>query len=42
MLQVIEQFPNVLKAPAADIFVTDLGDSSISLSLRFWIDSKTG
>jgi small-conductance mechanosensitive channel len=22
--------------------VTDLGDSSISLSLRFWIDSKTG
>jgi small conductance mechanosensitive channel len=42
MLQVIEQFPNVLKAPAPDIFITELTDSSINLSLRFWVDSKTG
>ena len=42
MLQVIEKFSNVLKAPASDIFVTDLADSSIGLSLRFWVDSKNG
>jgi len=41
MLQVVDKFPNVLKAPEPDIFITELADSSINLSLRFWIDSKT-
>jgi small conductance mechanosensitive channel len=40
MLQVIEKFPNVLQAPAADVLVEKMWDSSINLSLRFWINSK--
>ncbi len=40
MSQVIEQFPNVLKAPYPDIIVNKLDNSSIQLLLRFWIDSK--
>jgi small conductance mechanosensitive channel len=42
MLQVVWQFPHVLQAPASDIFVTELWDNGINLSLRFWVDSKTG
>jgi small-conductance mechanosensitive channel len=40
MLQVLNNFPNVMKAPSPDIFMTKFDDSSINLSLRFWIDSK--
>lgn len=40
MMQVIEKFPNVLQAPHPDVFVTEMADSSINLSLRFWINSK--
>jgi small-conductance mechanosensitive channel len=29
-----------MKAPSPDIFMTKFDDSSINLSLRFWIDSK--
>jgi small-conductance mechanosensitive channel len=39
-MQVIEKFPNVLTAPHPDVFVTEMADSSINLSLRFWINSK--
>jgi small-conductance mechanosensitive channel len=40
MLQVLNQFPNILKAPQANIFVDKFDDSSINLNLRFWINSS--
>jgi len=40
MMQVIQKFPNVLQAPAPDVYITEMADSSINLSLRFWINSK--
>lgn len=40
MLQVIHQFPNILKAPEQEIIIDKLDNSSINLILRFWIDSK--
>lgn len=40
MLQVLDNFPNILKAPASDIFVENFAESSIHLSLRFWITSE--
>lgn len=40
MMQVIENFPHVLRAPAPDVIITEMSDSSIKLSLRFWINSK--
>lgn len=40
MMQVIERFPNILKAPGADVLLLEMKDSSINLSLRFWINSK--
>lgn len=40
MMQVIENFPHVLKSPWADVIISDMWDSSINLSLRFWINSK--
>jgi small-conductance mechanosensitive channel len=40
MLQVIDKFPNVLKAPYPSIYIDKLDNSSINLTLRFWIDSK--
>jgi len=40
MLQVIDNFPGILKAPNPSIFITEFDDSSINLSLRFWISSR--
>jgi small-conductance mechanosensitive channel len=40
MLQIIDQFPNTLKAPYPSIYVDKLDNNSINLILRFWIDSK--
>ena len=40
MLQVVSNFPNVLKAPESHVFVEEFANSSINLSLRFWINSK--
>jgi small-conductance mechanosensitive channel len=40
MLQVVNNFPGILKAPEASVFITKFDDSSINLSLRFWINSK--
>lgn len=39
ILQVLNQFPNILKAPEAGIYIDKFDDSSINLSLRFWINS---
>lgn len=40
LMQIIEQFPNILQAPSPNVFVDKMWDSSINLSLRFWINSK--
>lgn len=42
LMQVIEQFPHVLRAPEPQVLVDKFDTSSINLQLRFWIDSKTG
>lgn len=40
MMQVVDQFPNILKNPEPLITVDRLDDGAITLVLRFWIDSK--
>jgi len=40
MMQVIEKFPNILQTPLPNVLITKMDDSSINLSLRFWINSK--
>ncbi len=40
LLQILQNFPNILKAPAPSIFITSFDSSSINISLRFWVDSK--
>lgn len=39
MLQVLNNFPNILTSPAANVFVDSFWDNAIKLSLRFWISS---
>ena len=39
IMKVLEQFPSILPAPAADIFITSLSDTSIKVDIRFWIVS---
>ncbi len=41
MLQVVEQFPHVLRWPEPMVVVDKLDNSSINLKVLFWIDSKT-
>lgn len=40
LLQTVQSDERVLKDPAVDVFVTNLGDSSVDLQVRFWV--KTG
>jgi len=40
MLQVVENFPWIIRAPWPNILITKFDDSSINLSLRFWVNSK--
>ena len=40
MMNIVTKFPNILKWPAPDILISDMKDSSIELSLRFWINAK--
>jgi len=40
MLQVINNFPWILKTPEANVLITHFNEGSINLSLRFWISSK--
>jgi small conductance mechanosensitive channel len=42
MINILWNFPSIMKAPEPVVMVTNFWDSSIDLSLRFWIDSKTG
>ncbi len=39
-MKVIDNFPQILKDPWAKVLVEELWDSSINLSLRFWIKVK--
>lgn len=39
MLQVVNNFPWILKAPEPSVFIDKFDESSINLSLRFWINS---
>ena len=40
MLQVVNNFPWILKTPEANVIISNFNESSINLSLRFWISSK--
>ena len=40
MLQVVSNFPWILKAPESTVLITKFNESSINLSLRFWINSS--
>ena len=40
MMQVVDQFPNILKDPEPLITVDKLDDGAITLVMRFWINSK--
>ncbi|MFK7780426.1 MAG: mechanosensitive ion channel [Candidatus Gracilibacteria bacterium] len=39
LLGVIDNFPNILQTPSSDVLVEEMQDSSIKLTLRFWINS---
>jgi small conductance mechanosensitive channel len=36
LLKICEEYETILKNPAPEVFVAELGDSSVNLSLRFW------
>ncbi|SUO94849.1 mechanosensitive ion channel family protein [Suttonella ornithocola] len=40
LMQVVEQFEEIITRPAPVIAVESLGDSSVNLLIRFWIDAE--
>ncbi|MCM4154332.1 mechanosensitive ion channel protein [Arenibacter sp. N53] len=40
LLQICEDNTNILKDPAPEVYVAELGDSSVNLSLRFWATNE--
>lgn len=40
LLQICAENKNVLKQPAPEVYVTELAESSVKLSLRFWAENK--
>ena len=40
MFKLLDNFPNILKAPKPNIFVTEFWNSSINLGLKFWISTS--
>lgn len=36
LLQICSEHPNIMKEPAPEVYVGELGDSAVTLSLRFW------
>ncbi|WP_026810066.1 mechanosensitive ion channel family protein [Arenibacter latericius] len=40
LLKICAEDENILKDPAPQVFVAELGDSSVNLSLRFWADTS--
>jgi len=39
LLQICTENENILKDPAPEVYVAELGDSSVNLSLRFWANN---
>lgn len=40
LLQICAENENILKDPAPEVYVAELGDSSVNLSLRFWAKNE--
>ncbi len=40
IMQVLSNFPNILKAPNPEVVINNFENSSINIEIRFWIDSK--
>ncbi|MEZ4810451.1 MAG: mechanosensitive ion channel [Allomuricauda sp.] len=40
LLQICAESPNILMEPAPEVYVGDLGDSSVNLTLRFWAKNE--
>lgn len=40
LLQICAEDENILKDPAPEVYVAELGDSSVNLSLRFWANNS--
>lgn len=40
LLQICSENENILKEPAPEVYVAELGDSSVNLSLRFWAENS--
>ncbi|MCM4173581.1 mechanosensitive ion channel protein [Arenibacter sp. TNZ] len=40
LLQICSENENILKDPAPEVYVAELGDSSVNLSLRFWANNE--
>ena len=40
LLAICADHPGILKDPAPEVFVSELGDSSVNLSLRFWAKNE--
>ncbi|MCK0192196.1 mechanosensitive ion channel domain-containing protein [Arenibacter sp. F20364] len=40
LLQICAENENILKDPAPEVYVAELGDSSVNLSLRFWAQNE--
>ncbi|MEM9142425.1 MAG: mechanosensitive ion channel family protein, partial [Bacteroidota bacterium] len=41
LLQICTDCPDVLRDPVPEVYVGELGDSSVNLSLRFWTNTDT-
>ena len=41
IIQVLSNFPNILKVPDPEVLIENFDDSAINLNIRFWIDSKS-
>ena len=39
LLEICSENENILKDPAPEVYVAELGDSSVNLSLRFWAEN---
>lgn len=40
LLEICAENENILKDPAPEVYVAELGDSSVNLSLRFWAENE--
>lgn len=40
ILQVLSNFPSIMKAPEAEVLISDFENSSINIKIWFWVDSR--